>query len=65
MKYKDSAFTAVTLAAGGELVAEIAAGVLGQDVADSIAGAPVNKEMVLSMAQSSFEKQLVEQSVEV
>lgn len=58
MKYKQSITTAVTLAAGGELVAAIAEQVLGQEVADTIGGAPLTKEMMLNMAQSGFEKNL-------
>lgn len=64
MKFKDSVTTAVTLAAAGELVAEIASHVVGKEVADSVAGAPLNKEMMLSLAQSEFEKTLSAQKLE-
>ncbi len=62
MKYKQSVQTAVTLAAGGELVVAIAEQVLGKEVANSVAGTPLSKEMVLNMAQSGFEKNLLEQN---
>lgn len=64
MKYKDSVRTAVTLAAAGELVAAIAEQVLGKEVADSVGGTPLTKEMTLNMAQSGFEKNLLEQKME-
>ena len=64
MKFKDSVTTAVTLAAAGELVAEIASQVVGKEVADNVAGTPLNKEMMLSLAQSEFEKTLSAQKLE-
>lgn len=65
MKHKQSVTTAVTLAAGGELVAAIAEQVLGQEVADTVGGTPLTKEMMLNMAQSGFEKNLSEKNLEV
>lgn len=64
MKFKDSVTTAVTLAAAGELVAAIAGHVVGKEVADNVAGAPLNKEMMLNLAQSEFEKTLSQQKLE-
>lgn len=64
MKHKDSAMTAVTLAAAGSFISAIAEKVLGKDVADTVAGTPLSSEVTLGMAQSAIEKNLVEQSVE-
>lgn len=64
MKFKDSVTSAVTLAAGAELVAEIVSHVVGREVADNIGGTPLNKEMLLSFAQSEFEKTTSAQKLE-
>jgi len=64
MKFKDSVTTAVTLAVAGELVAAIAGHVVGKEVADNVAGAPLSKEMVLTLAQSEFETTLAKQKLE-
>ncbi len=64
MKYANSGTTVVTLAVGGELVTAIDQKVLGTEVADNLAGTPLSKEMVLNMAQSGIEKNLLNQSME-
>lgn len=56
MKLRQSEQTVVTLANADELVFNIAKGVVGNAVADSIAGNPLNRETILSLANLEFQK---------
>lgn len=52
MKLIQSEKTVVTLANAGELVANIARGVLGNEVADTIGGSPVTRDTIYDMAMT-------------
>jgi hypothetical protein len=58
MKRRESTNTLVTLANAGELVSNIAAGVLGNDVADTFNGSPLTTSVVQNIAQTQFQNAL-------
>jgi hypothetical protein len=55
MKHAQSQQTLTTLANAGELVANIAQGVIGNEVADSFNGSPLTRAVVYQLAQTQFQ----------
>ena len=55
MKHAKSQQTLTTLANAGELVANIAQGVIGNEVADSFNGSPLTRAVVYNLAQTQFQ----------
>lgn len=55
MKSKSSQQTLVTLANAGELVNNIAQGVIGNEVADTFNGSPLTRAVVYNLAQTQFQ----------
>lgn len=58
MKLQQSEQTVVTLANASELVRNITQGVLGNDVADTVNGAPINSDMINNLATVEFQKSM-------
>lgn len=58
MKNKQSVVTASTLANAAELTAAIASEILGGEVAETFAGAPLNKDMLHQLSMSVFQKKI-------
>jgi hypothetical protein len=58
MKLQQSVQTTAVLANGAELVFNIAQGVLGNEVADTVGGSPLTKEVILQSAQAQFQNNL-------
>lgn len=56
MKLRQSEQTVVTLANAGELVRNITQGVLGDDVADTLNGTPINRDVTTALAQVTFQQ---------
>ena len=52
---KKSERTLVTLANASELVANVAQGVLGNEVADTFCGSPLTRSMIQNLAQTVFQ----------
>jgi hypothetical protein len=55
MKKKESEHTLVVLANAGDLVNNIAQGVIGNEVADTFAGSPLTGGVVYNLAQTQFQ----------
>lgn len=55
MKSRASEQTLVTLANAGELVNNIAQGVIGNEVADTLAGSPLTRGIIYNLAQTQFQ----------
>lgn len=55
MKSQQSTQTLVTLANAGELVNQIAQGVMGNEVADTFGGSPLSHAIVYNLAQTQFQ----------
>lgn len=60
MKYKDSLMSQVTLANAAELVADVVEEVLesGEGVQETVANAPMSRDVIYQLAQSSFQIKL-------
>lgn len=58
MRTNKSEVTVVTLANGCELVASIAAEVLGTTLPDSLNGSPLNRLAIYSLANQEFQSEL-------
>lgn len=56
MKLRQSEQTVVTLANAGELVKNITQCVIGNEVADTLNGSPLNGNVILGLAQSKFQQ---------
>ena len=54
MKHLESERTLVTLANASELVISITQNVVGNDIADTFNGSPLSRELIHSLAQTSF-----------
>jgi hypothetical protein len=55
MKTPQSVQTAAALANGAELVFNIAQGVLGNEVADTVNGQPLTRQAIYDTAQTQFQ----------
>lgn len=55
MKNINSVTTAVSLANGADLVANIAMGVIGNEVANTFNGVPLTRAAIYELAQVSFQ----------
>jgi len=55
MKLSESEQTLVTLANAGELAANVAQRVIGNEVADTFNGAPLNRDLIHNLAQTTFQ----------
>ncbi|EKD22585.1 MAG: hypothetical protein ACD_84C00041G0003 [uncultured bacterium] len=55
MKNRSSERTIVTLANASELVVALTRSVVGNDVADSLNGSPLSRELIHNLAQTSFQ----------
>ncbi|WP_144106710.1 hypothetical protein [Paraburkholderia sp. BCC1886] len=55
MKNRESEKTLVTLANATKLVRTVVQGVIGNDVADSIAGAALTSDVIDQLAQANFQ----------
>lgn len=58
MKHPQSVTSTLTLANCNELVANIARGVLGNDVADTFQGNVISKNLVFNMVQTEAQQKL-------
>jgi hypothetical protein len=58
MQLQDSHRTVCTLANAAELVAAIAQGIVGNDVADTIDGSPLTRATIFNLAQLNFQENL-------
>ena len=58
MNSKLSENTLVVLANAGELVRNIAQGVIGNDVADTFNGSPLTRGIIYNLAQTEFQAAL-------
>lgn len=61
MKYQNSITSVVTLANAAELVARASEQVMGQQSTQTFAGSPLNKEMLLQLSVSNFNKTISQQ----
>jgi hypothetical protein len=55
MKHRESERTLVTLANASELVVSVAQNVLGNEVADTLNGSPLSRDIIHQMAQTVFQ----------
>jgi hypothetical protein len=55
---QDSERTLVTLANANELVASVAQGVLGNEVADTLNGSPLSRSIIYNLAQTCFQRKV-------
>jgi hypothetical protein len=60
MKNAQSVTTIVTLGNAAELTAAVAEKILGGEVADTFSGAPLTKELVYQLAQTTFQKKIAQ-----
>lgn len=58
MKNNNSVASVIALGVAGQLVATIVQGVVGNDVADTINGSELTREMLQDQAQLEFQKVL-------
>lgn len=56
MKLRQSQQTLVTLANASEMVRNIATGVLGNEVSDTLNGTPINRNVIQALSQVQFQK---------
>jgi len=55
MQNKQSETTLVTLANAAELVRHIVQGIVGNEVADTLNGSPLTRQVIYDFAQSEFQ----------
>lgn len=65
MKNSKSALTVLTLANASELTYGIIIGIVGNEVADTISGSPINKEVVHNLLLSQVRSELVAKTLGV
>ena len=58
MKFKDTLTTLGTLGNAAELVASVSEKVLGGEVAATFGGSALSRDVVLQLAQSTFQKKI-------
>jgi hypothetical protein len=56
MKNRESEQTVVTLANAGDLVLRITEQVIGNEVADTLNGSPLNRALIQNLAQTKFQQ---------
>ena len=55
MKHRETERTLVTLANASELVISITQNIVGNEVADTFNGSPLSRELIHTLAQTSFQ----------
>jgi len=61
MKNRESEQTVVVLANAGDLVLRISQQVLGNEVADTFNGSPLNAALIQNLAQTKFQQAITKQ----
>lgn len=58
MKYPESERTVVTLANASEIVVAVTQCIAGNEIADTFKGSPLSRELIHTLAQTTFQSSL-------